>query len=55
MKIVRSTQLTEAIARTEETADTVASNPRIRRRRCIFGILMMQRSGAKFTAPWGMI
>jgi hypothetical protein len=50
--IMRSTQLTEAIARTEETVDKMASNPQ---RRGIFGILMTQRSGARFTAPQGMI
>jgi hypothetical protein len=49
--IVRLTQLIEMIARIEGTADIVASGPQIRRRRCPFGVLMTQRSGAKFTAP----
>jgi hypothetical protein len=53
--IVRLTQLIEMITRIEGTADTVASDPQIKRRRGTFGVLMMQRSGAKFTTLWGMI
>jgi hypothetical protein len=52
---MRSTQLTEAITRIEETADIVASNPQSRKRRDLFGVPMKRRSGARFTAPWGMI
>jgi hypothetical protein len=48
---MRSTQLTEAIARPEEAADTMTSSPQSRRRRGIFGVPMTRRSGAKFTAP----
>jgi hypothetical protein len=44
-----------AIARTEGTVDTMASNHQSRMRRGIFDVLMMQRSGLTFTAPWGMI
>jgi hypothetical protein len=36
--IVRSTQLTEAIARTEETTDIVASSPQSKRKRGIFSV-----------------
>jgi hypothetical protein len=53
--IKRLTQLPKAITRTEGTRDTAASSPRIRRRRGPFIILMTQRSGARFTAPRGMI
>jgi hypothetical protein len=53
--IVRSIQLTEAIARTEETTDIVASSPQSRRKRGLFSVPTTRRSGAKFTAPWGMI
>jgi hypothetical protein len=42
----------EAITRTEVTTDTVTSNPRSRKRRCIFGVPIMWRSGVRITAPW---
>jgi hypothetical protein len=51
---VRSTQLIEAFTRTEETTDIMPSSPRRKRRR-LFGVLMTQRSGARFTAPWDTI
>jgi hypothetical protein len=54
-KITRSTQLTEAITRTEETVDIMTSNSRSRKRKDLFGIPMTWRSGARFTAPRGMI
>jgi hypothetical protein len=54
-RIMRSTQLTEPITRTKETADIMASCPRSRRRRGLSSVLMTWRSGEKFTAPWGMI
>jgi hypothetical protein len=37
-RIVGSTQLTEAITRTEETVDIAASNPRSRWRRSLFDV-----------------
>jgi hypothetical protein len=46
--------MTDVIARIEETANIVASNPRSRKRRDLFGVPMMRRSGARFTAPRGM-
>jgi hypothetical protein len=52
---MRSTLLTEAIARTEETVDTAASSPQTRRRRGLFGILVTQRSDTRFTTPGGTI
>jgi hypothetical protein len=55
MMIVRSTQLTGAIAGTEETTDSMLSNPRSRKRRGLFGISMTRRSGVRFTASWGTI
>jgi hypothetical protein len=48
--IARLTQLIREIARTEETAGTMASNPQSRKRKDIFGIPMMRRSGVRFTA-----
>jgi hypothetical protein len=53
--ITRLTQLSEAITRTEGTVDTMVSSPQIRRRRGPFSVLIMQRSGVKFTAPQDMI
>jgi hypothetical protein len=53
--ITRSTQLTEEIAGTEETIDSAVSNPQSRKRRGLFGVLVMQRSVVRFTAPRGMI
>jgi hypothetical protein len=50
--IERSTQLTEEILK---IMATTASSPQIRRRGGIFGIPIMQRSGARFTAPQEMI
>jgi hypothetical protein len=50
--IARLTQLTGVIATTEETTD---SNPWSRKRRCIFSVPMMRRSGVRFTALRGMI
>jgi hypothetical protein len=44
--IVRSTQM---------TGETVVSNPRRRKRRGLFDIQMMRRSGVRFTAPRGTI
>jgi hypothetical protein len=52
---MRPTQLTEAIAWTEETTDIVVSSPQIRRRKGLFGVLMMRKSGARFTVPRDMI
>jgi hypothetical protein len=43
-----------AIPRTEDTVDIKANNPHIRKRRSLFGVPMMRRSGARFTAPRGM-
>jgi hypothetical protein len=53
--IMRSTHLTGAIVGTEETADSAVSNPRSRKRRGIFSVPMMWRSGVRFTAPQSMI
>jgi hypothetical protein len=53
--IARSTQLTGAVAGTKETADSVVSNPRSRKRRGHFSVPMTRRSGVTFIAPWGMM
>jgi hypothetical protein len=53
--IMRLTQLTGAIAGTEETMDSTVSNPQSRKRRGLFGVSMTRRSGVRFTTPWGMI
>jgi hypothetical protein len=39
--IMRSTQLTEAIAGTKETVDIMANSPQSIRKRGLFGVLMM--------------
>jgi hypothetical protein len=52
MTIARSTQLSVAIVGIEETA---VSNPRSRKRRGLFDVLMTRRSAVRFTASWGMI
>jgi hypothetical protein len=49
--IMRSIQLIEVIARTEETVDIAPNSPRSRRRRGIFGVLTTRRSGVRFIAP----
>jgi hypothetical protein len=54
-RIMRSTQLNEVIAWTKDTTDITTSSHRSRRRRGIFSVTMMRRSGARFTAPRGMI
>jgi hypothetical protein len=48
--VARLTQLIREIARTEETAGTMASNPQSRKRKGIFGIPMTRRSAVRFTA-----
>jgi hypothetical protein len=53
--IARSTQLTGVIVGTEETVDFAVSNPRSRKRRGLFDVLMMRRSGVRFTALRGTI
>jgi hypothetical protein len=53
--IVRSTQLTGVIARTEETVNITASGPRSRRRIGIFDVPTTRRSGVRFTTPRDMI
>jgi hypothetical protein len=40
---------------TEETADSAVSNPRSRKRRGLFDVPMMRRSGVRFPAPRGTI
>jgi hypothetical protein len=52
---MKSTQLTEAVSRTEEIADIMISSLQSRRRRCTFGVPMMRRNGARFTTLRGMI
>jgi hypothetical protein len=53
--IARSTQLIGAIIGTEETADFTVSNPRSKKRRCLFDVSITRRSGVRFTALQGTI
>jgi hypothetical protein len=53
--IVRPTQLTRVTVGTEETIDSTVNNPRSRKRRGLFGILMTRRSGVRFIASRGTI
>jgi hypothetical protein len=53
--IVKSTLLTGAVIGTEEIVDSTVSNSQSRKRRGLFDVPLTQRSGVRFTAPWGMI
>jgi hypothetical protein len=51
----KSTRLIEEISRIMETADTISSSPRIRKRRGLSVALTTQRSGVRSIAPQDMI
>jgi hypothetical protein len=53
--ITRSTKLTGAIIGTEDTTNSMVSNPQSRKRRCIFNVPMTWRSGVRFIALQGII